>query len=196
MRSRRAELGMSQSQLSQLSNVSMRQVARYEGGNQQPSLPVAVSLAKALSISVDQLAGQYEAPSDLGGKWWSAWELPSDTGNQTRIHTARAHQRGNHLQLDTGEGSFAENPEHSSSVELRLYSSDVLVGTFHTQSNAVRPIGSLFYNLSSDGASAMGRWVGQRPDGSIANGWALLTRSEELAQALVAEITDYEPGFH
>src|SRR4030095_5801093 len=68
IRSRRAALGLSQAELAKKAGVSLRQLARYEAGDQQPVLSAAVALADALGISMDQLAGQGGRVASPGGR--------------------------------------------------------------------------------------------------------------------------------
>jgi len=51
-------------QLAEKTGISLRQLARYEAGEQQPVLSAAVALADALRISLAQLAGQVVAWQD------------------------------------------------------------------------------------------------------------------------------------
>ena len=54
----------------------MRQIRRYERGEQQPVLGVAVKLAATLGVSLDELAGAGDGPLD--GEWWSARQVEVD----------------------------------------------------------------------------------------------------------------------
>jgi transcriptional regulator with XRE-family HTH domain len=56
IRRRRAELGISQADLGAAAGVDARQIRRYEAGQSQPALSVAVAIAKALGISLEELA--------------------------------------------------------------------------------------------------------------------------------------------
>src|SRR6266540_2800540 len=56
IRRRRIELGMSQADLGAAAGVDARQIRRYESGQSQPVLSVAVAIANALGISVEELA--------------------------------------------------------------------------------------------------------------------------------------------
>jgi transcriptional regulator with XRE-family HTH domain len=56
MRRRRTELGMSQAELGAAAGVDPRQIRRYESGQSQPVLSVAVAIANALGLSVEELA--------------------------------------------------------------------------------------------------------------------------------------------
>ena len=56
IRRRRTELGMSQADLGAAAGVDARQIRRYESGQSQPVLSVAVAIADALGISINELA--------------------------------------------------------------------------------------------------------------------------------------------
>src|SRR6266508_4197309 len=56
IRRRRAELGMSQADLGAAAGVDARQIRRYETGQSQPVFSVAVAIADALGISIEELA--------------------------------------------------------------------------------------------------------------------------------------------
>jgi hypothetical protein len=46
----------------------------YESGEQQPVLAVAVRLAGALGVTVNELAGLPSERVQLEGTWWAAWQ--------------------------------------------------------------------------------------------------------------------------
>ena len=73
MRQRRAALGISQAQLASVAGVDSRQIRRYEAGEQQPVLSVAVAIADALGIPLAELAGQPSQKLDLSGDWVANW---------------------------------------------------------------------------------------------------------------------------
>jgi transcriptional regulator with XRE-family HTH domain len=79
--------------------VSLRQLARYEAGEQQPVLSAAISLADALGISLTQLAGQISYDLDLSGDWWAGWQTWKDGKPRVDTHTLEISQRGEVLQL-------------------------------------------------------------------------------------------------
>jgi hypothetical protein len=59
----------SPTELAKTAGVSLRQLAGYGAGDQQPVLSAAVALADALGISMDQLAGKVTYDLDLSGDW-------------------------------------------------------------------------------------------------------------------------------
>src|SRR3954470_14092746 len=100
MRVRRLHLRMSQMELAKAAGLNVRQIARYEAGEQQPVLSVAVALADALDISLNQLAGQVSDELDLSGMWWGAWETTKDARRRIDTHSLEIAQRGERLHLD------------------------------------------------------------------------------------------------
>src|SRR5215472_11804869 len=74
IRQRRSELGMSQSDLAAKVGVDKRQIRRYESGETQPTLPIAKAIARALGISIDELAGEQTHRVNLTGHWWASWQ--------------------------------------------------------------------------------------------------------------------------
>ena len=57
LRLRRLQLRWTQQELADASGVHVRQVARYELGEQEPRLSTAAALADALGLTLDQLTG-------------------------------------------------------------------------------------------------------------------------------------------
>src|SRR4029453_4538336 len=100
IRARRTALGLSQAELAKAAGVSLRQLARYEAGEQQPVLSAAVALADALGISISQLVGEVSYDLDLSGQWWAAWQTWKDGAPRIDTHPLEVHQRGELLQLD------------------------------------------------------------------------------------------------
>src|SRR3954466_16357788 len=70
----RQDLGLSQAELARTAGVHLRQIRRYESGEQQPVLPVAVRPADPPRVTVNQLAGQPSDRIELDGTWWAAWQ--------------------------------------------------------------------------------------------------------------------------
>src|SRR3954452_7703887 len=74
MRRLRQEAGISQAGLAAAAGVHLRQIHRYESGEQQPALGVAQRLATALGVTLDELAGGSSDRIRLDGTWWAAWQ--------------------------------------------------------------------------------------------------------------------------
>ena len=100
IRGRRADLGMSQAQLAAIAGVDTRQIRRYESGEQQPMLSVAVAIAEALGITVGQLAGESTRRVVLTGDWWASWQTFKDGQEVLTMQQVRFVQRGDDLRVE------------------------------------------------------------------------------------------------
>src|SRR5690349_17269401 len=88
IRKRRNELGMSQTQLAEAAGVHVRQIRRYETGEQQPLLSVGVAIARALKLSVLELVGEGSSRRvKLDGEWWMSWQTSMDDRPQVTAQT-------------------------------------------------------------------------------------------------------------
>jgi transcriptional regulator with XRE-family HTH domain len=99
IRTRRAELGMSQAELGSRVGVDRRQIRRYESGETQPTLGVAREIARALEISVDELAGNEVRRLDLSGEWCAVWQSWKDGDESIRPQQVRMRQRGDVVEV-------------------------------------------------------------------------------------------------
>jgi transcriptional regulator with XRE-family HTH domain len=179
LRSRRAALGLSQAELAKAAGVSLRQLARYEAGEQQPVLSHAVALADALGISIAQLAGKVSHELDLSGDWWCAWQTWKDGAPRIDTHPLKVHQRGELLQLDAERALPVAEGSYRWRGELRLWDNEALMGWYHSTDAAVRSKGTMYLALHPHGTHAWGRWVGMSYDGPVVSGWGAMARSQE-----------------
>jgi transcriptional regulator with XRE-family HTH domain len=166
--SRCRELGLTQAQLAERAGVHVRQIRRYERGEQQPVLGVAVKLAEALQISLDELAGVSHDPLD--GTWWTARQVEVD--GRAFVITAEVRLRSAREMIALeGRGWRGE---------LRRWESGALTG-WYTDGSAQ---GTMYF-----APSGAGRWVGTNAAGALVGGHAGLSRTREAAQALIAGLT-------
>lgn len=187
IRSRRAQLGLSQAELASAAGVDRRQIRRYEAGEQQPALNVAVAIARALQISVSELAGQESQRADLAGDWWAAWQTTKD--GQEVITTQEVHVR---VQSETAyelqtitRGISVDEGGYMWRGEFRLWDNEVLMGWYIANEGAVRSKGTLYFVLHPHGIHLRGRWVGMSYDGPIETGWAAMAHTEQEARQLI-----------
>jgi transcriptional regulator with XRE-family HTH domain len=173
MRRRRQALGLSQAALAEGAGVHLRQIRRYESGEQQPALAVAARLADTLDVSVDELAGRV---AGLDGIWWAAWELLNDGAAALPLEFA---QQGLTVRLQAVEERAAA--WHG---ELRAWRHGVLTGWYGDAHSR----GTMLFVLTGDRSQAEGRWAGTAPDGRIATGHAALARSREGAQEVLRRL--------
>ena len=187
---RRSELGLSQAQLAKEAGISLRQLARYEAGEQQPVLSAAVALAEALRISLTQLAGQMTYDLDLSGTWWCAWQTWKDGIPRIDVHLLEVHQQGDLLQLDADRALPVAEGSYRWRGELRLCDNEALIGWYRSTDAAVRSKGALYLALHPHGTHAWGRWVGMSYDGEVITGWGAMARSEEEAHKVVQDLVN------
>lgn len=190
LRSRRAALRLSQTDVAKAVGVNVRQIARYEVGEQQPVLSVAVALAEALDISLSQLAGQIGDELNLSGGWWCAWEATKDGVKRVDVHEVEAAQRGERLLLEADRARAVEEGSYRWRGELRLWDNETLMGWYRSIDAAVRSKGTMYLALHPHGTHAWGRWVGLSYDGMVVTGWGGMARTEEQAYDVVQRLID------
>src|SRR3954452_15636951 len=132
IRTHRARLGLSQMDLAKAAGLNVRQIARYEAGEQQPVLSVAVALADALDISLTQLAGQVSDELDLSGTWWAAWETTKNGQARVDTHLLEIAQRGERLHLDAERALAVDEGSYRWRGELRLWDNEALIGWYRS----------------------------------------------------------------
>jgi len=178
IRRRSRALGLTQQALADKAGVHVRQIRRYESGEQQPVLGVAVKLAAALGVTLDELAGLAPAVA-LDGEWWAARAVTIDGHPVTVTLPVRLTQHGSTVELEaTGSGAWRG--------ELRLWSGPMLTGWYAGPAGDERSRGTLLLRVAEDGATAEGRWVGIAGDDAIVTGHAALARTRAEAQRTLA----------
>jgi len=187
IRSRRAQLGLSQADLAGAAGVDRRQIRRYEAGEQQPALNVAVAIAAALQISVSELAGQISQRADLAGDWWAGWQTFKDGTEAIRTQEVRVRPQSDIAYEVQATSRGVEIPEggYLWRGEFRLWDNEVLMGWYVASEAAVRSKGTLYFVLHPQGLHLRGRWVGMSYDGPIESGWATMAHSEDEAAQLM-----------
>ncbi|MGH1488194.1 MAG: helix-turn-helix transcriptional regulator [Acidimicrobiales bacterium] len=190
LKARRAELGISQNGLADMAGVNVRQIARYESGEQQPVLSVAVQLADALSISLAELAGQISSGQDLDGQWFAGWETFKDGVRRLAIQEVTAHQHGQHLQVTADRTVAVEEGGYNWAGELRVWDNEVLMGWYRGADGSVRSKGTMYFAIDSSGNHATGRWVGMSYDGNVITGNSSLARTAEQAESILQALVE------
>jgi transcriptional regulator with XRE-family HTH domain len=189
LRHRRTQLGMSQADLADATGIHLRQIRRYESGEQQPVLAVAVRLADALGISVDELAGRNETPLNLTGPWWTAWQTYNDGNELIAVQPVEMEQHGMTITIRAIERS-QQNVKggYVWSGELRCWDNRVLMGWYNADEINVRSRGTFFFILHTNGNYMEGRWVGTSYDGPIVTGWAAIARARDQAESIITRL--------
>ncbi|TQM02139.1 helix-turn-helix transcriptional regulator [Pseudonocardia kunmingensis] len=186
IRQRRGELGLSQADLAARVGVDRRQIRRYEAGETHPTLPAAKSIASALGITLDELAGDETHRIDLSGDWSACWQSWKDGVESIRPQQVRMTQRGDTVELvAASRGAPLEGGGYLWRGEVKIVDNEALIGWYVADESAVRSKGSLYFSLHPHGLHATGRWVGLSYDGPIVSGWAALARTEDEAITLI-----------
>jgi transcriptional regulator with XRE-family HTH domain len=189
IRERRAELGMSQRDLAQAAGVDVRQIRRYEAGEQQPLLSVAVAIADALKISVGELAGKPSHRIKLSGHWWASWQTSRSGEERIASQQVEIKQEGDLLQIATiSRGLRVEEGGYHWSGELRLWDNELLLGWYAATEGAIRSKGTLYFVLHPHGLNMSGRWVGLGYDGRIMTGWASMGQTQEESEETMTKL--------
>jgi transcriptional regulator with XRE-family HTH domain len=189
MRTRRAELDMSQADLAEAVGIGARQIRRYEAGEQQPVLSVAVAIANALKISVAELAGTNADGLDLNGDWVAGWQTWRDGDERIAIQAVRMSQRGDDIEVRTvTRGLDKTDGGYHWQGGFRLHDNEVLLGWYAAADGSVRSKGTMYFVLHPHGNSMQGRWVGLGYDDRIMTGWGAMARTEEDVTRAIDEL--------
>jgi transcriptional regulator with XRE-family HTH domain len=105
LRRLRQEAGLSQAGLAGAADTSLRQIHRYERGEQQPALDVGQRLAAALGVTLDELAGGSTDRVKLDGTWWAAWQTFNDGQQVIATQPVGLSQHGATVQIEALERS-------------------------------------------------------------------------------------------
>jgi transcriptional regulator with XRE-family HTH domain len=189
MRQRRAELNMSQNELAAAAGVAVRQIRRYEAGEQHPVLPVAVLIANALRISVGELAGMAGHQVNLNGEWWASWQTFKDGEEVITAQEVRLSQQGELIDVrTTTRGIAVEDGGYHWKGELRLWDNEILMGWYAASDGSVRSKGTMYFALHPHGLVMTGRWVGLSYDGKVITGWGAMAKDEASARGVIEQL--------
>lgn len=191
IRAHRSRLKLSQADLATAVGVSTRQIGRYEKGEDEPSLSVAVKLADVFEISLGQLVGQQQRGIDLSGPWFAAWQTWKDGVERIDVHGLDIRQESELLWLTAERAQVpVEQGTYAWTGEMRLFDNDVLIGWYVSTEGAVRSKGSIYFKLHPHGLYAAGRWVGLSYDGDIITGFGAMARESSAAEGAVRDLIE------
>lgn len=180
---------MSQAELATAAGVDKRQIRRYEAGEQQPLLTVAVAIADALQVSVSELAGIPDHNVNLSGEWWASWQTFKDGSEVITAQEVRFVQQAQLIQVETTtRGISVEDGGYHWRGELRLWDNEILMGWYAANEGSVRSKGTMYFVLHPHGISMSGRWVGLSYDGLIVTGWGGVGKTEDDARAVIKSL--------
>jgi transcriptional regulator with XRE-family HTH domain len=192
IRRRRLELGMSQAELADKVGVDKRQIRRYVAAETQPALSVALAIAKALAISVEELAGEVVNRVGVSGEWWACWQTWNKGREILNPHIVRMRQSGDDIEIVAITRGTHEVDEggHLWRGELRLWDNEILMGWYVADEGAVRSKGTMYFTMHQHGQKMSGRWVGLSYDGPIVSGWGAMARTGDEALRVVNELRE------
>lgn len=186
IRRRRADLGMSQADLARVAGVDTRQIRRYEAGEQQPLLSVALTIADALGVSVSELAGRTPGSVSLTGDWWASWQTTRDGVEKIATQPVHMRQEGDLVHIAaTQRGLSQAEGGYLWSGEMRFWDNQILTGWYAAADGAVRSKGTLYFTVHSHGEKFSGRWVGMGYDGLIMTGRASVGKTQKAAEGVI-----------
>jgi transcriptional regulator with XRE-family HTH domain len=193
IKQRRNELGMSQAELAAAAGVDTRQIRRYEAGQQQPVLSVAVAIAQALKITVNELAGLPSHRVNLSGDWWMSWQTFKDGQEVITAQEVRFHQQDDLIHLDTlTRGITVEEGGYMWRGELRLWDNEILMGWYAANDGSIRSKGTFYFVLHPHSLNMSGRWVGLGFDGRIMSGWVSMGQTREESEKTMTSLIESE----
>jgi transcriptional regulator with XRE-family HTH domain len=192
IRQRRSSLGLSQGQLATKAGVDARQIRRYESGEQQPVLSVAVAIADALGIPLAELAGQPSRRLDLLGDWIAIWQSYRNGQEAHRVQPVRfGPERGDVIEIEAmARGDEIAKGGYLWKGELRLWDNEILIGWYVAIEGSIRSKGALYYTIHPHGQQITGRWVGLSHDGQVITGWATMGKTQPQAEAAMASLNE------
>lgn len=188
IRRHRKALGLSQQRLGQLVGVDQRQIARYESGETDPPLSVAVRLSEVLDASVWELAGVNPRGQDLSGDWWAAWQTVKDSVARVDVHELGITQDGAYLQLLGARASSVEDGSYAWTGEMRIWDNESLLGWYRATDGAVQSKGAMYMALHPDGTHMIGGWVGLSYQAPVVRGWAAIVRDRDMLEAIMEDV--------
>jgi len=189
IRQRRTELDMSQSDLAAKVGVDKRQIRRYESGETQPTLPIAKAIARALGISIDELAGEETHRVNLTGHWWASWQTSRSGSEKIATQEVEIKQEGSVLHIATlTRGLSVEEGGYHWNGELRLWDNEILMGWYASNDGSIRSKGTMYFVVHSHGLSMSGRWVGLGYDDQIMTGFASMAHSREESEQAMSQL--------
>jgi transcriptional regulator with XRE-family HTH domain len=191
IRQRRSELDMSQSDLAAKVGVDKRQIRRYESGETQPTLPIAKAIARALGISIDELAGEQTHRVNLTGHWWASWQTSRSGIEKIATQEVEIKQEASTLHIETvTRGLSVEEGGYHWSGELRLWDNEILMGWYAATDGSIRSKGTMYFVVHPHGLDMSGRWVGLGYDDQIMTGFASMAHSREESEETMARLID------
>lgn len=191
IKTRRAELRMSQAELAAQAGIDVRQIRRYEAGETQPTLSVASSIARVLGISLDELAGEATKRINLAGDWFAGWQTSRNGVEAIAVQEVRLEQQRDLIDIRTiTRGLSVDDGGYHWHGELRLWDNQVLMGWYTSNDDSIRSKGTMYFVVHPHGINMTGRWVGLGFDNVIMTGWGSMAKTEDDARKLIETLKE------
>jgi transcriptional regulator with XRE-family HTH domain len=191
IKNRRQELGMSQAELAKAVGIDPRQIRRYEAGEQQPLLSVALAIADALTISVNELAGRSVPRVTVTGEWWTTWQTSRSGEQKIATQPVRMRQENDRVHIAALRRGLSEQEGgYLWTGELRLWDNEILTGWYTADDGSIRSKGTIYWVMHTHGTNMTGRWVGLGYDDKVMTGWSTVAKSEEEAEAMMTDLLE------
>lgn len=189
IKTRRAELRMSQTELAAQAGIDVRQIRRYEAGETQPTLSVATSIARVLGISLDELAGETTKRINLAGDWFAGWQTSRNGVEAIAVQQVRLEQHRDLIDVRTlTRGLSVDDGGYHWHGELRLWDNQVLMGWYTSNDDSIRSKGTMYFVVHPHGISMTGRWVGLGFDDVIMTGWSSMAKTDDDTRKLIGTL--------
>lgn len=193
IRQRRADLGLSQAQLAKAAGIDARQVRRYESGDQQPLVTVALAIADALNISVSELVGRPSGRVSISGDWWACFQTFRSGAEKRPTQPVHLRQEGDLVHIAARQrGLSVEDGGYLWSGELRFWDNEVLTGWYAAHDGSIRSKGTMYFVMHPHGVHMTGRWVGLGYDDKIMTGYNTLGKTDEDALQAMTQLAGEE----
>src|SRR5262249_21083554 len=153
------------------------------------TLPIAKAIARALDISIDELAGEETHRISLTGHWWASWQTSRSGTEKVATQEVEVKQEGSALHLTTlTRGLSVEEGGYHWSGELRLWDNEILMGWYASNDGSIRSKGTMYFVVHPHGLNMSGRWVGLGYDDQIMTGFASMAQNREEAEAAMTRL--------
>jgi transcriptional regulator with XRE-family HTH domain len=191
LREHRQRVGLSQADLAEAAGIHLRQIRRYESGEQQPVLSVAVRLADALGLTMNELTSRSGGHLNLTGRWWAGWQTFTHGDEVLATQPVEMEQHGLTVSIRALERS-EENVRGAYvwTGELRVWDNQILMGWYTAVEENVRSRGTLFFVLHTQGGFMEGSWTGMSYVGPIVSGWAAIAHARDEVASVLERLRD------
>lgn len=184
LRKQRKARGLDQTDIARAAGVDVRTVQRWERGERGFDFPVtAGKVARALGLTLDELAGITPIGIELSGDWharWRTWRYGNEVIDR---HPMAITQTGPRVEMDS-TGDYQWRAE----MNIVGYHLD---GTYRSIEVDRQFHGALHLWLSEDANMMIGHWSGSFFDGPMGGDWGVIARDGDKAEAMIRWLSEH-----